>query len=297
MAAVEIDGLVKRYGKVVAVDHLSFALEPGRVTGFLGPNGSGKTTTLRALLGLIEPTTGTALFDGRRFRDLPDPVRTVGAVLEPAFHPGRSARSHLWSLAAAAGLPRRRVDEVLEEVDIARVAHRTVGGFSLGMRQRLGLAGALLGDPDVLVLDEPANGLDPAGINWLRRFLRGRAATGRTVLVSSHVLSEVAHTVDDVVVITAGRLVNHGPLEDLLAGTDRVVRVRTDAAEALREALVARGISVSLDAADIVVVRDQSPEAVGRAALAAGAAIFDMTSSQADLETAFLELTTPGGSR
>lgn len=297
MATLEVAGLVKRYGDVTAVDGLGFAVGPGRVTGFLGPNGSGKTTTLRALLGLIEPTAGMALIDGRRFRRLPDPLGTVGAVLEPAFHPARTARDHLHALAASSGLPSRRVEEVMEEVGIAYAAHRRVGGFSLGMRQRLGLAGALLGDPEILVLDEPANGLDPAGMSWLRRFLRDFAARERTVLLSSHVLSEVAHTVDDVIVIAEGRLVSQGSLDELLADSQRVVRLRTDGAEVLREALAAAGASVSLEGADLLVVRDQSAEFVGRTALQAGVPVFELTSNQADLEAAFLTLTSGGGAR
>lgn len=291
MTAIEVSGLVKRFRGVTAVDGLSFRAEPGRVTGFLGPNGSGKTTTLRSLLGLIEPTAGTALLGGRRLRDLPDPARAVGAVLEPSFHPARTARAHLQAMAASARISRNRVEAVLDEVDLFRSAHRRVGGFSLGMRQRLGFAVALLGDPQVLVLDEPANGLDPAGMNWLRRLLRALAADGRTVLLSSHVLSEVAHTVDDVVVIAEGRLVTQGRLEDLLADGERLVRVRTDGTERLRDVLVDDGVSVVLEAADVVFVRGASPEAVGVAALRAGVPIFEMTNDQADLETAFLRLT------
>lgn len=291
MTGIEVSGLVKRFGRVTAVDGLSFTAGPGRVTGFLGPNGSGKTTTLRSLLGLIEPTAGTALIGGRRLRDVPEPARTVGAVLEPSFHPARTARAHLQAMAASARIPRERVEAVLEQVDLARSAHRRIGGFSLGMRQRLGLAVALLGDPRTLVLDEPANGLDPAGMNWLRRLLRSLAADGRTVLLSSHVLSEVAHTVDDVIVIAEGRLVTQGRLDDLLADGARLVRVRTDAAELLRDVLADEGASVTLDAADVVVVRGATPQFVGLAALRAGVPIFEMTNDQADLETAFLRLT------
>ena len=216
MDTVVVDGLTKRFGAVVAVDRLSFSVAAGRVTGFLGPNGAGKTTTLRALLGLVRPTAGSATFGGVRYADLPDPARRVGAVLEAtSFHPGRRAADHLRVVAATAALPRRRVAEVLDQVGLAGAAHRRVGGFSLGMRQRLGLATALLGDPEVLVLDEPANGLDPEGIRWLRTFLRGLAGEGRTVLVSSHLLSEVANTVDDVVIVARGRLAAQGRLADL----------------------------------------------------------------------------------
>jgi ABC-2 type transport system ATP-binding protein len=208
--------LTKRFGDVVAVDELTFSLEPGTVTGFLGPNGAGKTTTLRLLLGLAEPTGGEALVFGRRYRELDDPARSVGAVLESNdFHPGRSGRDHLRALALAAEIPRSRVEEVLEMVELERVAGRRAKTYSLGMRQRLGLAGALLGDPELLILDEPANGLDPAGVHWLRRFLRGFVEQGRTVLVSSHILSEVAQTVDQIVIIDRGQLRAAGRLAEL----------------------------------------------------------------------------------
>jgi ABC-2 type transport system ATP-binding protein len=213
---VTVRSLTKRYGEVVAVDDLTFSLHPGTVTGFLGPNGAGKTTTLRLLLGLATPTTGQALVFGRRYRDLDDPARRVGAVLESSdLHPGRSGRDHLRALALAAKLPPRRVEEVLALVELQAAARRRVKTYSLGMRQRLALAGALLGDPELLVLDEPANGLDPAGVHWLRRFLRRFAERGRTVLVSSHMLAEAAQTVDHVVIIDRGRLVATGRLEEL----------------------------------------------------------------------------------
>ncbi len=213
---VSCRALTKRYGELAAVDGVTFALEPGTVAGFLGPNGAGKTTTLRLLLGLAEPTAGEALVFGRRYRELDSPARRVGAVLESNdFHPGRSGRDHLRALALAAEIPRARVEEVLELVELEPVAARRVKSYSLGMRQRLGLAGALLGDPELLILDEPANGLDPAGVHWLRGFLRRFAEQGRTVLVASHVLAEVAQTVDQVVIIDHGRLLTTGPLADL----------------------------------------------------------------------------------
>jgi ABC-2 type transport system ATP-binding protein len=213
---VAVSSLTKRYGELVAVDDLTFAIRSGTVTGFLGPNGAGKTTTLRLVLGLAEPTGGKALVFGRRYRELADPARRVGAVLESAdFHPGRSGRDHLRALALAAEIPSSRVEEVLALVEIEAVAERRVKTYSLGMRQRLGLAGALLGDPELLVLDEPANGLDPAGVHWLRRFLRRFAEQGRTVLISSHMLAEAAQTVDQVVIIDRGRRVASGRLEDL----------------------------------------------------------------------------------
>ena len=218
-AAVSVRSLTKRYGEVVAVDGLSFSLSAGTVTGFLGPNGAGKTTTLRLLLGLAEPTAGEALVFGRRFGELDHPARRVGAVLESNdFHPARSGRDHLRTLAIAAGLPARRVEDALELVELSDAARRPVGTYSLGMRQRLSLAGALLGEPTLLVLDEPGNGLDPAGMHWLRRFLRGFAAEGGTVLVSSHGLAELAKTVDELVIIDRGRLVATASLDELTAG-------------------------------------------------------------------------------
>ena len=216
MYTISVDRLTKRYGSVLAVDDLSFDVEPGRVTGFLGPNGSGKTTTLRMLLGLAAPDGGTATINGVRYRNLPDPARTVGAALEAdSFHPGRSAVEHLRILATAAGIPRNRAAQVLDLVGLTEAARRRVGGFSLGMRQRLTLATTLLGDPGVLILDEPLNGLDPDGIRWMRALLRQLAVEGRTVLVSSHLLAEAAQTVDDVVVINGGRLAAQGPVAEL----------------------------------------------------------------------------------
>ena len=216
MAVVELRGLTKRYGGVVAVDDVTFTLAPGTITGFLGPNGAGKSTTLKMLLGLVEPTSGSASVFDRPYRELDDPVRRVGAVLESGdFHPGRSGRDHLRSLALAARLPSTRVDELLELVELDTAAHRRVRTYSLGMRQRLGLAAALLGDPELLILDEPANGLDPAGVRWLRDFLQHLAAQGRSVLVSSHLLAEVAQTVDHVVIIDRGRLLADAPLAAL----------------------------------------------------------------------------------
>ena len=216
-SVVTVASLTKRYGELVAVDDLTFSLQAGTITGFLGPNGAGKTTTLRLLLGLAEPTSGEALVFGRRYRELDRPSRRVGAVLESSdFHPGRSGRDHLRALALAAEIPWDRVEEVLALVEIeAAAAERRVKTYSLGMRQRLGLAGALLGDPELLVLDEPANGLDPAGVHWLRRFLRRFAEQGRTVLVSSHMLAEAAQTVDHVVIIDRGRRVTSGRLDEI----------------------------------------------------------------------------------
>ncbi len=215
--AIQVAGLRKKLGRVTAVQDVSFTVAYGRVTGFLGPNGAGKTTTLRMLLGLIRPDAGTAAIAGQPYQGLTDPGRTAGALLEPAAHPGRSGRDHLRVLAAAAGLPARRADQLLDLVGLTAAARQRAGGYSLGMRQRLGLAAALLADPAVLILDEPANGLDPQGIRWLRDLLRDLAAEGRAILVSSHLLAEVAQTTDDVVIISRGRTVAQAPLPDLLA--------------------------------------------------------------------------------
>jgi ABC-2 type transport system ATP-binding protein len=298
MAAIEIQGLCKRFGDVTAVDDLSFSARAGAVTGFLGPNGAGKSTTLRMLLGLVGPTAGTAVIDGRPYAELEAPFRRIGAVLEAdAFHPGRRARDHLRVLTTAAGLPLARVDEVLREVDLADAGHRRVKGFSLGMRQRLGLAGALLGEPDVLILDEPANGLDPEGINWLRQYLRAFADNGGTVLVSSHLLAEVAQTVDDVVIIANGRLVTQSSLAELSNRSRAGVRVRTPQVEALRDALAEQGIAAQLAATDALVALETTVEAVGLAAAGVGAVIYEMTPERFNLEEMFLELTTEGASR
>ena len=292
MAAISVQGLTKRFGDVLAVDRLDFEVDPGTVTGFLGPNGAGKTTTLRMLLGLVAPTSGAATIDGRPYRELAEPARRVGAVLEQSgFHPGRSARDHLRVLATAAGLAPARIDEVLEQTGLAAAARRRVGGFSLGMRQRLGLAAALLGDPEVLVLDEPANGLDPEGVHWLRGLVRGLADQGRTVLVSSHLLAEVAQTVDQVVIIDRGRLVAQSTLAALTAGADRTVRVRTAQPEALRDLLVARGATVTLDGPEQLLVGGVTAEQVGQAAAASGVVLHEMRFERSNLEDVFLELT------
>jgi ABC-2 type transport system ATP-binding protein len=296
MAVITIEGLTKRFGQVVAVDDLSFEVDQGTVVGFLGPNGAGKTTTLRTLLGLVTPTAGTARIDGKPYRELADPVHHIGAVLEASsFHPGRSARNHLRVVATAAGLPPTRADQVLAQVGLTTAARRRVGGFSLGMRQRLGLATALLGDPQVLILDEPANGLDPEGVHWLRGFLRQLADQGRTVLVSSHVLAEVAQTVDQVVIIAAGRLVTQATLAALTARTDQLVRVRTPQAPALRSLLAAQGIQAELDGTDQLLAVDTTSEAVGTAAAAAGVVIYEMGAERSNLEDVFLQLTTKQG--
>jgi ABC-2 type transport system ATP-binding protein len=289
VAAIETVGLTKRYGSVTAVDDLSFSIRDGAVTGFLGPNGAGKTTTLRMILALARPTAGHATVLGEPYAKLAEPARVVGANLEIAgAHPGRKGRDHLRALAAMAGLPRSRVDEVLRLVELEGAAGRRAGKYSLGMRQRLGLAATLLGDPQVLVLDEPANGLDPQGIRWLRDFLRSMAAEGRTVLVSSHVLAEVAQTVDDVVVIHRGRLVDEGPVSRLTAGGHVVVR--TPQPDALRAALEQAGLTASVDGHELLVDADD-PAGVGDVAFAAGVPVHELTTRATSLEEAFLALT------
>ncbi len=292
---IELSGLTKRFGSVTALDGLTFSVRPGVVTGFLGPNGAGKTTTLRCLLGLVGPDAGTATIDGRAYRDLEQPLRTVGAALEASsFHPGRSARAHLQVLALAAGIDLARCDELLTLVGLSEVADRRTGGYSLGMRQRLGLAQALLGDPAVLLLDEPANGLDPAGIAWLRGFLRALAAEGRTVLISSHVLGEVQQTVDDVVVIARGRLVRQGRLADLQRDGGAVL-VRSPEPERLRSALASYGVE-GLDDGRLRVSGATAAQ-VGHVAHEEGVELHELTTEAGDLERLFLELTGEGQMR
>jgi ABC-2 type transport system ATP-binding protein len=291
-STIEVDSLTKRFGPVLAVDALSFTVSPGRVTGFLGPNGAGKTTTLRCLLGLVAPTSGTATIGGRAYHDIPTPTRVVGSALEATgFHPGRNARNHLRILARAGGIAESRADETLELVGLADSARRAVGGFSLGMRQRLQLAAALLGDPGVLVLDEPANGLDPEGIAWLRSFLRYLASEGRTILVSSHVLSEVEQTVDDVVIIADGHLVRACPLVELTADHSHVV-VRTPTPQLLVDALSAHvpHAQVSADA-DALHVVDADAATIGHVAFAAHIELHELRPAASDLEQVFLSLT------
>jgi ABC-2 type transport system ATP-binding protein len=290
--AIEVSGLTKRFGSVLAVDDRSFTADEGRGVGFLGPNGAGKTTTLRMLLGLVNPTAGTATVDGRQFVQLEDPVHTVGAVLDGGMlHPGRSGRNHLRALAAAAGVGRARIAELLELVALTEAADRRAGGYSLGMRQRLGLAAALLGDPRVLVLDEPANGLDPQGIRWLRDFLRSLAADGRAILVSSHVLSEVAQTVDEVVVIHRGRSIEQAPIAELLAGRGGGVRVAGPDAGRLAELLRSDGADVSDGHDGAIVVADRSGEQVGALIAANGIHISELAAAGQSLEEVFFELT------
>jgi ABC-2 type transport system ATP-binding protein len=298
---LQVESLTKVFGRrkrVTAVNDLSFAVHPGRVTGFLGPNGSGKTTTLRCLLGLVTPSAGRALIGDKDYRGLPDPTTLVGAALEASgFHPGRSGRNHLRVIAAAIGRPDSRVDEVLEIVGLEQAGRRRVVEYSLGMRQRLSLAAALIGDPGVLVLDEPANGLDPEGIAWLRSFLRDQAAAGCTVLVSSHVLSEVQQTVDDVVIINAGSLVHSGPLSGLGDFGSALVVVRTPQAERLQAALSTQPpadstpVTVTRRPDGSLSVAGLSAQLIGHVAFTEGCELHELTTQSQDLERVFLELT------
>jgi ABC-2 type transport system ATP-binding protein len=293
MHVIEFEHLTKDFGEVRAVDDLSFGIRVGTIVGFLGPNGSGKTTSLRALLGLVEPTSGTARIDGRPYRELDNPIGTVGAVLEATnFHRKRSGRNHLRVIAAAAGIDQTRVDEVLEQVELTPVARRAVGGYSLGMRQRLSVAGALLGRPRLLILDEPANGLDPEGIRWLRDFLRSFVDDGGTVFISSHVLAEVQQLADDVVIIHRGKLVAHESVEGLTARSRAAgaARVRTPQAEQLRARLADGGITATIVTENRLEVAAPA-ERVGEVAAAAGIVLHELTSDAASLEEAFLELT------
>ncbi|PWW22040.1 ABC-2 type transport system ATP-binding protein [Geodermatophilus normandii] len=288
---IEVSGLTKQYGTRTVVDDVSFTLEPGTVTGFLGPNGAGKSTTMRMMTGLVPATSGTALVDGRRYADLPNPGAVVGTLLDAsAVHPGRTGRVHLQLLAAAIGVPAARVDEVLALVDLSAAARRRIGGYSLGMRQRLGIAGALLADPPVLVFDEPANGLDPEGIRWMRDLLRGHAARGGTVLLSSHLLGEVEHTVDRLLVIGGGRIVADAPVAELLGAEGTAVRAA--APEALATALGAAGFHVQHGADGVLVVPGAEPGQVGAVAAAGGHVLTDLRPVQRGIEDLFFQLTT-----
>ena len=292
---VDVHGLTKDFGSVRAVDDLSFTVEPGQVTGFLGPNGAGKTTTLRMALGLITPDQGTTTFNGTPYAALSEPTRRVGAVLETAFHPARTGRNHLRVYCRAAGLPVSRADAVLDQVGLTPAANRKAGGYSLGMRQRLGLATALLGDPGVLVLDEPANGLDPEGIQWLRGFLRHLAHDqGRTVLVSSHLLAEVEQTADRVVIVGAGKLVRQGSLAELRSGSAGSVLVRSPQATALGELLrTTSGTTVTATdgTSDGLTVTGLPIEEVGRRAFAGGIELHELRAHTSGLEEVYFRLT------
>jgi len=292
VAPVEIRDLTKRFGAVEAVKSLSFEVEPGRVTGFLGPNGAGKSTTLRALLGLVHPTEGTATFDGRHYEELERPSTRVGAVLEDAaFHPGRTGRNHLRVLAVTGEHPESRVGEVLKAVDLEKGADRPVKGYSMGMRQRLGIAAALLGDPEVLILDEPTNGLDPPGIAWMRRLVREQAAGGRTVLISSHLLAEVAQSVDDVVIIAHGELRARGPLAQVLGGNEgESTEVGARESDRLTQALKARGHRIE-PVGDKLLVLGVGPGQVGEIAGEERVTLWHLAPQVRSLEAAFFQLT------
>jgi ABC-2 type transport system ATP-binding protein len=295
-AVIEFSNITKTFGQVSAVNDLSFTVEPGRVTGFLGPNGAGKTTTLRILLGLVSATSGTATFGGTRYRDLAAPLATVGASLEAAsFHPGRTAKNHLSIYATAAGLPQERVAAVLHQVGLGDYGNQRVGGYSLGMRQRLGLAYALIGDPGVLVLDEPINGLDPEGIKWIRGFLREMAAEGRTVLVSSHLLSEVQQSVDEVVIIAKGQLVHRGPLSSLESSEAPQVVVDSPDRDALSAALTEAGVPFTVGRTGLLAAAPD-PGFVGHIAFLAGVELSTLHRQKSGLEDSFLALVGEGHS-
>ncbi|MGO9763707.1 MAG: ATP-binding cassette domain-containing protein [Solirubrobacteraceae bacterium] len=292
---VRAESLCKRFGELMAVEDLSFELGAGTITGFLGPNGAGKTTTLRMLLGLAAPTSGRALVFDNTYAELEQPALRIGAVLEATdFHPGRSGRDHLRTLGLAAELPDSRADEVLRLVELQDAARRRVKSYSLGMRQRLGLAAALLGDPELLILDEPANGLDPEGVRWLRDFLRAFASQGRTVLISSHVLAEVAQTVDQVLIINRGRLVVESSLEQLTARVGGAVRVRGADAARLQQALAQAHLETSTSNDHALLVHGTTSERVGEVAFAAGIPLHELVTEGSSLEQIFLELTAEG---
>jgi ABC-2 type transport system ATP-binding protein len=295
MKSIVADQLTKRYGQTVAVDDVSFAVEQGTVTGFLGPNGAGKTTTLRMLLGLAKPDGGSATINGKLYQEFAEPLREVGAVLESAsFHPGRTARNHVRLQAIVGGFSTKRVDEVLGMMGLSDAAGRRVGGFSLGMRQRLGLATAMLGDPQVLILDEPANGLDPEGVRWLRDLLRSLAKEGRSVLISSHILAEVAQTVDSIIILDGGRLIAHSSLEDLTnqarAGAT-TVRIRTPKPEELRALVVADGAQAQVAGDERLEITGSTQERVGTLAAEHSIPIFESAAEGGNLEDVFFRLT------
>ncbi|MCC8908201.1 ABC transporter ATP-binding protein [Curtobacterium sp. GD1] len=290
---IEIQNLTKRYGEKVAVDDVSFTVCPGVVTGFLGPNGAGKSTTMRAVMGLDSPTSGSAVVDGRPYRELRDPLRRVGALLEAkAVHKGRSAYDHLRALAATHRIPKARVEEVIGMTGLERVAKQRVGGFSLGMGQRLGIAAALLGDPQTLILDEPVNGLDPEGVVWVRQLARSLAAEGRAVFISSHLMSEMALTADRIVVMGRGRVLADTDLADLVASsTERSVSVRTPEPDRLMTAIAGPDVAVTYEDDGALHVRGLGAEQIGEAAAASGIVLHRLASTEASLEQAYLELT------
>jgi len=292
--AIEANGLTKRYGEKVAVDDLTFTVKPGIVTGFLGPNGAGKSTTMRVILGLDRPTAGHATVNGKPYRDLPAPLHEIGAMLEArAIHTGRSAYHHLVAMAQTHGIGRARVREVIDLVGLTDVARKRAGGFSLGMGQRLGIASALLGDPATLILDEPANGLDPEGIRWIRNLLKGFAAEGRTVFVSSHLMAEMAQTADHLIVIGRGRLIADTSVSDFVAQASHgaAVLVRSPQATELREVLVSPDVTVSAREPGLLEVHGLTSAQVGEAAARAGLVLHELVPQQASLEEAFMQMT------
>ena len=291
---ITVENVTKRYGDKLAVDDLSFNVKPGVVTGFLGPNGAGKSTTMRLILGLDAPTSGSATIDGRSYSDLPAPLHEVGAMLEArAIHTGRSAYNHLLALAQTHGIGRARVDEVIEMVGIQSVAKKRVGGFSLGMGQRLGVAAALIGDPRILILDEPANGLDPEGILWIRTLLKRLAKDGRTVFLSSHLMAEMAQTAEHLVVIGRGRLIADTSVDEFVqrASTGAAVRVVSPQATALRDALAAKQARVDSVERDVLEVHGLTGQEIGEVALAEKIVLAELTPMQVSLEQAFMALT------
>jgi ABC-2 type transport system ATP-binding protein len=290
---IEVENLSKRYGDKLAVDGLDFVVQPGIVTGFLGPNGAGKSTTMRMIAGLDEPTSGRVRVNGANYRDARAPMAELGILLEAkAVHTGRSARNHLLALAQTNGISSKRVDEVVDMVGLREVAGRRVGGFSLGMGQRLGVASALLGDPRVVVLDEPVNGLDPEGVLWIRNLLKALAAEGRTVFVSSHLMSEMAQTATRLVVVGRGRLIADTTVDEFVArATGNAVTVRSPEAGRLRELLLGPDVTVTSDEADVLQVQGLSAEQVGTTAWQAHLPVFELTVQQASLEEAFMQLT------
>ncbi|MEV1146303.1 ATP-binding cassette domain-containing protein [Micromonospora sp. NPDC049799] len=290
---IDVTNLSKRYGDKVAVDDLTFQVRPGLVTGFLGPNGAGKSTTMRMILGLDTPTSGSVTVGGRRYADHPAPLREIGALLEAkAVHTGRTARNHLLAMAATHGIGRRRVDEVIDLVGLHEVADKRAGGFSLGMGQRLGIAAALLGDPKVVMLDEPVNGLDPDGIRWIRDLLRGLAAEGRTVFVSSHLMSEMAMTAEHLIVIGRGRLIADVSVAEFVAqAAHDTVRVRSPQATTLRDLLVGPDVTVTAGEPGLLEVTGLTREQIGDRAAAAGLTLHELSTQQTSLEEAFMTLT------
>jgi ABC-2 type transport system ATP-binding protein len=290
---IEANGLTKNYGETRAVDDLTFTVKPGIVTGFLGPNGAGKSTTMRLILGLDRPSAGTVTVNGKAYRDYPAPLHEIGALLEArSVHTGRSARNHLLALAQTHGVPRSRVDELIDRVGLHEVARKRVGGFSLGMGQRLGIAAALLADPRTVILDEPANGLDPEGIQWIRNLLKQLAAEGRTVFVSSHLMSEMAMTAERLIVVGRGRLIADVSVEEFLRRASKnSVRVRTPQAEALREEIVGPDVTVTVTADGALEVTGLTAEQIGEAAQRRSLVLHELTPERASLEEAFMDVT------